>query len=158
MTLVCRARLSSRKSAGRLAFAEMPPTRAAARMTTSGFVSCIHASTSACRHRSTWSRSTVTSSQSSRASRRISADPTIPRWPATQIRRPSMWNGSSLGAIALSRTRHALHVGVHHFRDELVEADAVAPAQLALRLGGVAEQLFDFGGPEVARIDRHQRL
>jgi hypothetical protein len=29
--------------------------------------------------RSTWSRSTVTSSQSSRASRRISADPTIPR-------------------------------------------------------------------------------
>src|SRR5271170_3278968 len=158
MMLVCRARLSSRKSAGRLAFALMPPTRAAARMTTSGLTSCIQACTSAWRRRSRRSRSTMTSSQSSRASRRISADPTMPRWPAIQIRRPSMRNGSSLGAIALSRPRHALQIGFHHFRDEPAETDAVAPAQLALRLGRIAEQLVDLGRPEVARIDRHQRL
>src|ERR1700686_17270 len=136
----------------------MPPTRAAARITTSGLVSCIQACTSAWRRRSSRSRSTVTSSQSSRVSRRISADPTIPRWPAIQIRRPSMRNGSSLGAITLSRTRRTLQVGFHHLRDELVEADPVGPAQLPLRLGGIAEQLIDLGGPEVARIDRHQRL
>ncbi len=79
MMLSSIARLSPRNSAGRLEFARMPPTRAAARNTTWGRVSPIQASTSACRVRSRVSRPAVTSSQSSPASRRTSAAPTMPR-------------------------------------------------------------------------------
>ncbi len=56
MMLVSIARLSYRNSAGRVALARMPPTVAAARNTACGRAFSIHASTSACRRKSTSAR------------------------------------------------------------------------------------------------------
>src|SRR5262245_15382670 len=47
-----------------------------------------------------------------------------------------------------------LQVRAHHLDDELLEADARLPAELAARLGGVAEERVDLGRAKVARIDR----
>ena len=47
----------------------------------------------------------------------------------------------------------ALQVFAHHFGDQFVEADLRRPAEFVLGLAGVAEQGFDFGGAEVARVD-----
>ena len=43
-------------------------------------------------------------------------------------------------------------------RDEFVESDAMAPAELGVRLLGVADQPIDFGRPEITWIDLDQRL
>jgi hypothetical protein len=45
-------------------------------------------------------------------------------------------------------------VGLDHLADELVEAGARSPAEFALCLACVAEQGFDLGGAEVARVYR----
>jgi hypothetical protein len=42
--------------------------------------------------------------------------------------------------------RYAFQIGFHHLGDEFFETNAVAPAKLPFRLGGVAEQQLDFGG------------
>ncbi|MEZ0078422.1 hypothetical protein ACVI8K_003384 [Bradyrhizobium barranii subsp. barranii] len=70
-------------SARSVLLATMPPTLAAARKITCGRVLANQSNTAAWLQRSTSRRSTVTSRTSSRASRRTSAAPTMPRWPAT---------------------------------------------------------------------------
>src|SRR5690242_14371526 len=125
-------------------------------MTTSGRASVIHASSSAWRRRSTRSRPAVTTSQPVPASRRSSAEPTIPRWPATQTRRPASRNGSVAGVTAPLLAVDGGEVGLDHLGDQCFEAGGVAPPQLRRRLARVAEQEIDLGRPEVARIDAHQ--
>ena len=44
-------------------------------------------------------------------------------------------------------------IGFDHLRYKLVEAGAGCPAELALGLGGIAEEGFDLGGTEVAGVD-----
>ena len=46
-----------------------------------------------------------------------------------------------------------LQVFAHHFCHQFIEGDFWCPAELLLGLGRVAEQGFNFGGPEVARVD-----
>ena len=46
-----------------------------------------------------------------------------------------------------------LEILAHHLFDQFLEADARHPAELFACLGRVAEQGFDFGGAEVARVD-----
>ena len=48
-----------------------------------------------------------------------------------------------------------LQVLAHHLAHQFVEAHPRLPPQLAARLAGVAQQRFDFGGTEIARIDAH---
>jgi hypothetical protein len=48
---------------------------------------------------------------------------------------------------------HAAMAGDDHFGNQFGEADFWRPSEFLARLGGVAEQGFHFGGPEVARID-----
>ena len=45
-----------------------------------------------------------------------------------------------------------------HFGDEFFESGFRAPAELIESLGRIAEQGFDFGGPEIARVDFNDRL
>ena len=74
-------------SAGVARCAPSPPTLAAASTTTSGRTSATNRSVSSWRERSTVSRSTVISTPiGSRSRRRTTAEPTIPRWPATHTR------------------------------------------------------------------------
>ena len=47
-----------------------------------------------------------------------------------------------------------LHVFAHHLGNQLVKTDFRCPAQLGFCLACIAEQGFDFGRAEVARIDR----
>src|SRR5690349_19288822 len=47
-----------------------------------------------------------------------------------------------------------MQVGLHHLGDELLEADARLPSQLAARARRIAKERVDLGRPEVARIDR----
>ena len=51
-----------------------------------------------------------------------------------------------------------LEVLAHHLADQLVEADPWRPAELGLGLAWVAQQGFDFGGAEVARVDGNDAL
>src|SRR5436190_17934553 len=134
----------------------MPPTVAAATMATSGRVSASQASGSAWRRRSTRSRPAVTTSQPLPASRRSSAEPTVPRWPATPTRRPASRNGSVAGVTAPPLAVDGGKVGLDHLGDQRREAGGVAPAQPGRRLARIAEQEIDLGRPEVARIDAHQ--
>src|SRR6185295_805330 len=46
-----------------------------------------------------------------------------------------------------------LQVLAHHLRDQLAEADARRPAELALRFRSVAEERVDLGGTQVAGIE-----
>jgi hypothetical protein len=46
-----------------------------------------------------------------------------------------------------------LQVLAHHFGDQFVEADLRRPAELVAWPCWVAQQGFDFGGAEVARVD-----
>lgn len=45
------------------------------------------------------------------------------------------------------------HVSIHHEVNERLERSGRRPAQELARLGGVAEQEVDLGGPEVGRVD-----
>ncbi len=47
----------------------------------------------------------------------------------------------------------SLEVVLHHVLDEAVKSDGGLPAELALGLGGVAEEEVNLGGAEVAGVD-----
>src|ERR1039458_3138831 len=158
MTLVSITRFSYRNSAGRVAFAMMPPTVAAARKTTSIFLSAIHASTAACLNRSRSLRAAVTISQLSRARRRTIADPAMPRCPATQTRRPFnsklvMTNPSHAGFSGDS-----FQIRVQHIGDQLGKRDRVFPSQNPVRLGSVTQKQVDLSRAKIAPVDFHQRV
>src|ERR1043165_1651554 len=136
----------------------MPPTVAAAMMTTSGRCACIQSSTGCWRRRSTSPRPTVRIGQSSRASRRTRAPPTMPRWPATKTRRPPSGKISGFAGAALMLLAHRREIGRHHLGDQLAEARLVAPAQLGPRLGRIALQEIHLRGAEVPGIDGNQDL
>src|SRR5579871_2769496 len=152
ITLFWIARLSARNSAGRVSFARIPPTRAAARKIASGRALAIHLSVGSCRRRSRSTRSTVSTSQSSLARRRTSARPTIPRWPAIHTRLPCSGKRASVGKVRLLLGRRDEVLG-HHLLAELSPVGFVRPSEALARLRGVAPQNLDFGRPEVARID-----
>src|ERR1700756_2722783 len=97
----------------------------------------------------------VCSLMSSRASRRTSAEPTMPRWPATKTVLPFSSNGvPAMGNLALGLVK----IARHHFADELGECGLRLPAQPVAGLAGVADQKVDLGGAEIDGIDAHQRL
>src|SRR5690554_4368774 len=159
ITFAAIARLSYKNSPGRVALARMPPTRAAASTTASGRAASSHASTAACRRRSSSPRPAVSTAQPAPSSRRATAAPTMPRWPATQTRLPASGNTTSaVPVIAPGLARHRLEVGPHHLGDQLRKPDPRRPAERRPRLARVAEQQVDLGRPEVAQVDRDQRL
>src|ERR1700739_2696852 len=133
----------------------MPPTFAAARNTACGRAFANQANTAAWSRKSTSLRPTVSSSTSSRASRRTSARPTIPLCPATRPFLPS----SATGVLAIGdlppRNRE---VSRYHLLDQLREARLRFPAELLARLAGVADQKIDFSGTEIHGIDGHHGL
>ena len=47
----------------------------------------------------------------------------------------------------------AVHVGVDHHGDELLEGDVGGPAELVAGFGGVAEEEFDFGGADEGGVN-----
>src|SRR5258708_22359173 len=116
----------------------MPPTREAARYTTSGRLSAIQAWVSVCWIRSTSVRSTVRILQSSVWSRRTRAEPTMPRWPATQARLPRMENTSFATAKALLGDGD--EVVADHFGAQRLNGGFVLPAEPALGLSRITEQ------------------
>src|SRR5437016_2675963 len=83
-----------------------------------------------------------------RASRRAGAPPTLPRWPATKMRRPPSGNISDFAGAALMLFAHRRQIGRHHLGHQFAEARLVAPAQLGPRLGRIALQEINFGGAE----------
>src|SRR5215472_6620393 len=106
-------------SPGRELLAWMPPTRAAARKIACGLFAAIHASVSAWRVRSTSARPAVSTSQPVPASLRTIAEPTMPRWPATQTRLPaSAYRLPSIGVLLLPMQvvlpLHLDEIGPHH--------------------------------------------
>src|SRR6202161_2151862 len=150
------------KSAENALLAPMPPTFAAATITASGFAERRYAAVSSWRSKSRRSWPTVRTSQSTSASRRTMAEPTMPRWPATKTRRPRRSNsgalaawvvppGSVAAAMALLLEPDRLKIGLHHVLHEFVECHAMPPAQLVVRLARVADQGVDFSRAKVAR-------
>src|SRR3984885_2449940 len=133
----------------------MPPTFAAARNTTCGRAFGNQANPAAWSRRSTSLRPAVSSSTFSRASRRISAPPTIPLCPATKTVLPPSSNGVPAIGNLPPRNRK---VSGHHLLDQLREARFRCPAKLLARLAGVADQKIDFGGTEIHGIDAHHGL
>src|SRR5450631_866867 len=134
----------------------MPPTLAAARMITSGLARATHCRTASCSRRSTSRRSTLRISTSSLARRRRIAEPTMPRWPATQIRRLFPECAEGLSMLQSSDPAAFLHhdqVAGDHFRDELWKSDGVLPAKFLERLAWIAEKEIDLRRTEIARID-----
>ena len=59
----------------------------------------------------------------------------------------------NLAAFARCLQSQGLHVGVHQYRNQLLEANAGFPAQFTLRLGGVGLERVHLCRPEVARVD-----
>src|SRR5271169_2760856 len=150
----------------------MPPTRAAASSTASGRCSSNQRSTAAWSRRSTTSRPTVRTRHSSWDSRRISAEPTMPRWPATNMRRAL--SGNSVGGTMFSVAPRSggasgrvgkpslvdgpfapskVDVMPNHHLDQLCEGNPRLPAENAARLDRIAAQRIDLGRPEIAAID-----
>src|SRR5438105_2027495 len=86
------------------------------------------------------------------------AEPTSPRWPATKMRADLSMGGSAdddpvAGGGEGFFLARELEVAIDHEADELGEFDPGGPAEAFAGLGGVAEEIVDFGGAEVARID-----
>src|SRR5438552_2670206 len=94
----------------------------------------------------------VNTSHPSLAKRRTSADPTMPRWPATHTRRPSSRN-CEVGAIAGLLRLAPFEIGIDHLGDQPGKVRPVLPAELLVRLRSIAEKEVDFGGPEVTGVD-----
>src|ERR1043166_5944551 len=133
----------------------MPPTLAAARKTTCGVLQAKKSDTAAWSRRSNSRRPAVRSSISSRASRRTSALPTMPRWPATKTVLPFSSNGVlAIGDLAF----RGLQIACDHFLHELPEARLRLPAELLPRLARIADQQIDLGRAKISRIDPHQCL
>src|SRR4051794_14782977 len=133
----------------------MPPTLAAARKITCGRFLANQSNTAAWSRRSSSPRPMVRSSILSRASRRASALPTIPRCPATKTVLPC----SSNGVLAIGHLPpRDLEIAGHHLAHELRKAGLRLPAELLANLAGVADQEVDFGRPEIGRIDPHDGL
>src|SRR5579862_1839713 len=135
----------------------MPPTRAAAMNTACGRTSSMKRSTCAASRRSQVARGAVTISQFSLSSRRISADPTRPRCPATQTRlfRSSYrWDSEFIGFLSSEFAQ----VGFDHFLDQLLKAGLVLPAEFPPRLFRIAEQQVHFGRSVVGRVDSNQNI
>src|ERR1700756_2956580 len=133
----------------------MPPTLAAARNTACGFFLVNQSNTAAWSRRSSSARPAVRISTSSLASRRMMAAPTMPRCPATKTVLPF----SSKGVLAISDLQSGLaQIARHHFLDELRKARLRLPAELLLRLAGIADQKIDLGGPEIDGVDPHHGL
>src|SRR5258708_13803061 len=126
-------------------------------MIASGRSRCIQSRTACCCLRSSASRPTVRTWQCSRASLRTTAEPTRPRCPATQMRRPSISNSRSVIAIEALHPLHEAQIGLDHFGDEVGEADLVAPPQPRARLRRIALEMRHFGQAKVLRIDPHPR-
>src|SRR6516164_7639462 len=171
ITLLAIARLSYRKSPGRVSLAWIPPARAAASSTAPGRCSSNQRLTVACSRRSTASRLTVNSRHSSRTKRRINAEPTIPRWPATNTRSPfsgksvgcSMFSIASRYGDASSRagkpslircplTAREIDVVPDHHFDQLWEGNPRVPAENATSLCRIAAQRIDLCRPEISAI------
>src|SRR5437764_7059878 len=150
----------------------MPPTRAAASSTPSGRCSSNQRSTARWSRRSTASRPTVRIRHSSCASRRRSAEPTMPQWPATKTRRPlsgKRVGGSMLSIASCDRgapgrvgkpglAHGALPPGqvdivLDHRLYKVRECDPRLPAEDLTRLRCIAAQYIDFGRPEIAPVD-----
>src|SRR5882757_2015705 len=124
----------------------MPPTFAAARNTACGRWAENQLFTAAWSRRSTSLRGDVTSSTSSRASRRTSAEPTIPRWPATNTVLPFSSNGGlAIGGLPFSDCQ----IARDHLPDQLGERRFRRPAELLARLAGIANQQVHFSRPEI---------
>src|SRR5579863_531689 len=79
----------------------------------------------------------------------------MPRWPATKTRLPFRSNG----VLAIGRLVPGnVQVACHHLLDEVCEARLRFPAELLLRLAGIANQKIDFGGAEILGIDANDGL
>src|SRR5436189_2743683 len=142
-------------SARSVLLATIPPTLAAARKTACGRFAANQPETPAWSRRSISWRARVSSSTSSRASRRTSAAPTIPRWPATKTDLPFRSNGIfAIGNLPPGDCE----IAGHHFLDELREACFRLPAKLLARLAGVSDREVDFGRTEIRRIDANDRF
>src|SRR5882724_10546445 len=133
----------------------MPPTLAAARNTACGRLAANHLFTAAWSRRSTSERVSVWSSTSSCASRRISAAPTMPRWPATNTVMPF----SSNGVLAIGDLPpRDLKVARNHLFHELGKWRLRLPAELLVCLAGIADQKIDLSRAKIHRIDANDGL
>src|SRR5450432_1792974 len=122
--------------------AAMPPTFAAANNTTCGRFSANQPNTAAWSRKSSSPRTAVSNLTFSRASLRITADPTIPPCPATKTVLPFSSNGIlAIGGLPPGNRQ----IARHHFLDQLRKARLWLPAELLAGLAGVADQEFDLG-------------
>src|SRR5579863_9898398 len=165
MTLVWICRLSRRNCAGWLRLASIPPTRAAARYTCSGRCSAKNCSTAGadCRSSSARVRSSSQASPAAR-SRRTSAEPTRPLWPATKIL-ASGTVSSFPGLVDLESLPHHQRIALrqrevlrNHLAHQRLEVDLRSPAEFLARLAGITEERVHFGRPKIARIDANDRV
>src|SRR5882724_13444864 len=142
-------------SARSVLLAMMPPTLAAAMNTTCGRLAANHLLTAACSRRSTSLRVSVSSSTFSCASLRTSAEPTMPRCPATK----TVFPFSSNGVFAIDDLLSGrCEIARHHLPDEVREFGFRLPAELCPRLAGIADQEIDLRGTEIGRIDADDGL
>src|SRR5579872_5668289 len=129
-------------SARSVLLATIPPTFAAARNTACGRCLANQSNTAAWSRRSTSARLTVCSWTPSDASRRASAEPTIPLWPATKTFFPFRSNG----VLAIGNlTPRDIEIAGHHLPDQLGETCFWLPAEFLPRLAGIADQKIDLG-------------
>src|SRR5215510_3237606 len=142
----------------------MPPTRAAAMITTSGLLADRMRSVWSCLVRSRSLRSARRMSQASWPSRRTIAEPAMPRWPATKTRLPlrskKFVAGLSTLLCSIEDTgylaRNGLEIGGNHLGHQRRKRDGVTPAQFGARLGRVANQQINLSGSEITWINPHQ--
>src|SRR5581483_3220435 len=86
----------------------------------------------------------------SEARRRVSAEPTIPRCPATKTFLPFRSNGIfSIGNL----TPGDLDIAGYHLPHEVGKTGLWLPAEFLPRLAGIADQQIDLGGAEILGID-----
>src|SRR5918996_4311718 len=153
-------RLSYRNSACRSRFALIPPTRAAATMATSGRVRWAKASVGSWRRRSSSEEAAVIRFPiDSRWSRRTTAEPTMPRWPATHTRLPERSKGTVTLGCGLRQSPGLIEcqplqaeVVLDHAIDQLREAHLRFPPELGPGPGRVGAQLLHLERPEVSGI------
>src|SRR5262249_4595897 len=160
------------KSPGWVSFSKIPPTRAAASSTASGRCSSNQRSTACWSRRSTVSRLAVRIRHFSSTNRRTSAEPTMPRWPATKMRRPPSANMDRRAMLSTAPRRRRTSSGVdkpglahrhlaprevdvvlNHHLNQLFEINPRFPAEYLARLCRISTQRVDLSWPEIAPID-----